>query len=292
MKENSIFTDLWVPIVTPFSAGQIDHIALRQLTQHLASQGIAGFVVCGSTGEAAALSKAEQLAALQSVQSVTTLPVIMGVSGYHLEDTVAWVRELSTLPLNGLLVSAPHYIRPSQSGLIQWFTAMADASRLPIIIYDIPSRTGVELHESTLLALSQHEHIVGIKDCGGHWIKTQSLIASGRLIVLAGDDANIFSTVALGGQGAIAAASHVHTHLFVAVIRLLKEGNLPQARALWSKLRPIIDALFAEPNPSPVKALLAHQGHLAPELRAPMGAASDSLEQRLIAMSKNLEVSG
>ena len=124
------FQGLWIPLVTPFQGGAVDHPALATLTAHLATQGVAGFVACGSTGEAAALDKAEQLAVLETVlRAAQGLPVVMGLSGYHLGQTVEWVTTLAQYPLAGLLVPAPHYIRPSQEGLLLWFSTLADASR-------------------------------------------------------------------------------------------------------------------------------------------------------------------
>jgi len=203
------FQGLWIPLVTPFHDGAVDHPSLARMTKKLAGQGIAGFVACGSTGEAAALDKAEQLAVLETVLDASQgLPVVVGLSGYHLGQTVEWVQTLARYPLAGLLVPAPHYIRPSQDGLLQWFRTLADASSVPLVVYDIPYRTGATLATDTLLALAEHPRICAIKDCGGNAAKTQALIADGRLAVLAGEDAQMFTTLALGGHGAIAASAH------------------------------------------------------------------------------------
>jgi len=284
------FSGLWIPLVTPFHDNAVDHAALRKLVRHLVPQGIAGIVVCGSTGEAAALSADEQLAVLDTVaQAAPGLPLVMGLSGYHLPDTLAWVHTLNSQKLAGLLVPAPHYIRPSQAGLLQWFTAIADASIHPVLVYDIPARTGVPLTLATLRALAQHPNITAIKDCGGDMPKTQALIADGQLQLLAGDDANIFTTLALGGRGAIAASGHVHTARLVALMQHVVRGELAAAQALWRPLLPLIDALFAEPNPGPVKALLAQQGWMQYEMRAPMTSASGELTERLAKLSASVE---
>lgn len=127
------FSGLWLPLITPFHNGAVDHPALTRLVQHYTKTGIAGFVACGSTGEAAALDDTEQLAVLDTVLlACDGLPVVMGLSGYHLPKTLAWVKTLSTRPIAGLLVPAPHYIRPSQAGLLHWFTAIAQASPTPV----------------------------------------------------------------------------------------------------------------------------------------------------------------
>ena len=277
------FSGLWIPLVTPFDQDKVDYGALKRLVAHYRATGIAGLVVCGSTGEAAALDEDEQLAVLQAVMAeAPSLPVIMGLSGYHLGKTAARVRTLSQLNLAGILLPAPSYIRPSQEGLIEWFTTLADASAVPVVLYDIPYRTGSQMALETIRALAMHPRIRALKDCGGDPAKTRSLIAHGQLQVLAGEDANIFTTVAAGGKGAIAAAAHLHTARFAEVVRRLRAGDVAGAGTLWKPLPPLIEALFAEPNPGPLKALLARQGLLRDELRSPMTRASAALVDQLV----------
>ena len=279
---DAVFSGLWIPLVTPFRDGAVDHPALAAMTATLAQYGVSGFVACGSTGEAAALDKAEQLAVLETVLGATQgLPVVMGLSGYHLGQTVAWVQTLARYPLAGLLVPAPHYIRPGQDGLLHWFRTLADASHVPLVIYDIPYRTGATLATETLLALAVHPRIRAIKDCGGNPAKTQALIADGRLAVLAGEDAQMFTTLALGGTGAIAASAHWQAPQFVELVALLRAGDLAAARQRWQALQPWVELCFAEPNPAPLKAVLAQAGWMRNELRAPMMPASQGLMERL-----------
>ena len=265
------FSGLWIPLITPFRKGLVDHESLGALVKRYALDGVSGFVVCGSTGEAAALDDNEQLAVQQTVLGhAGQIPVVMGVSGYHLPKMLAWVKALSIYPIAGLLVPAPHYIRPSQAGLEAWFTTIADAATAPLIVYDIPYRTGVVIELATLMRLAAHLNIKAIKDCGGDAAKTRALIADGRLAVLAGEDLLIFATVAQGGAGAIAASAHVYTTAFVDVIRHLRNGDLTQARRAWEPLPAMIEAMFAEPNPASIKAALAAQGLIQNELRLPM----------------------
>jgi 4-hydroxy-tetrahydrodipicolinate synthase len=283
------FTGLWIPLVTPFRDGAVDHPALRALVRKLAPRGIAGFVACGSTGEAAAFDADEQLAVLDTVLAAADgLPVVMGVGGYNLPRALAMATAACEHGAAGLLIAPPCYVRPAQAGVLDWFRTLADASTVPVVLYDIPYRTGVELPLATLLALAEHPRIRALKDCGGDAAKTQALIADGRLALLAGEDAQIFGAMALGAAGAIAASAHLHTERFVRVIALLAEGRLHEARALWQPLQPWIAALFSEPNPGPVKALLAHAGDIGPDLRAPMTPASAPLLQRLLALQAPL----
>ncbi|GKS90394.1 dihydrodipicolinate synthase family protein [Acidovorax sp. SUPP2539] len=276
------FSGLWIPLVTPFRQGAVDHAALKALVQRLRGTGIAGFMACGSTAEAGALDTPEQDAVLATVLAhAGGLPVVMGVSGCHMGQVLARVRSLAPQPLAGLLVSAPHSIRPSQAGLQQWFEAIADASAVPLVVYDIPYRTGATLDLATLRGLAAHPNLRAVKDCGGSPAKTQALIADGTLQMLAGEDAQAFTTVALGGAGAIAASAHWQTAEWVACLNAVAAGDLVQARGLWQRILPWVERFFAEPNPAPIKALLAAQGEMADELRAPMTSASPALVQRL-----------
>lgn len=289
------FSGLWVPLVTPFVAGSVDHAALGRILQHLVRAGVTGLVVCGSTGEAAALSDDEQLAVLRTVgHHASGLPLVMGVGGSQLASTLAWLRTVNAgaaqeLPaLHGVLVSAPSYIRPAQAGLLHWFRTLADTSAAPLVLYDIPYRTGVALERETLLTLAAHPNIRAIKDCGGDHAKTQALLRDGRLQLLAGEDLQVFSTLALGGAGAIAASAHIHPQRWVALVAALRAGDLAGARQLWQPLAPLVEALFSEPNPAPVKALLeqAHGAHS--DLRPPMTAMSAAGRERLLALNAQL----
>jgi 4-hydroxy-tetrahydrodipicolinate synthase len=278
----SIFSGIWVPVITPFADGAVDHAALRRLVRLYADAGVAGLVALGTTGEPAALEAAEQDAVLATIfAEAGARPVLAGVSGNHTASLHARVAQLNEWPVAGLLVSAPYYIRPSQAGLIEHFATLADLSRTPVVLYDIPYRTGVRLELDTLLTLAAHPQIQAVKDCAGSFDTTLALILDGRLQVLAGDDINLFNTLCMGGSGAIAASAHVRPERFVALYRALTEGRLDEGRAIFHTLVPLIRALGSEPNPGPVKAALAGQGMIRDELRAPMTRASDDLHERL-----------
>jgi 4-hydroxy-tetrahydrodipicolinate synthase len=284
------FSGIWVPLVTPFAQGAIDHGALRGLVERLEAAGVAGVVVCGSTGEAALLSEREQRAVLDTVLAARhALPVLMGLGGVAplalRDELLRWAER----PLQGFLVAPPAYVRPSQAGVIDYFHTLADASPLPLVLYDIPARTGTRIERATALVLAAHPRIAAIKDCGGSEADTQALIDDGRLQVLAGDDARIFDTLCHGGHGAIAASAHLRPDLFVRLHRRLRAGELLPARALWSALRPWIELAFADPNPAVIKAALASLGHLADEVRAPMTLARAPTRERLAAVLHALQ---
>ncbi|GAB5341053.1 4-hydroxy-tetrahydrodipicolinate synthase [Pseudomonas fluorescens] len=278
----SSFQGIWVPVVTPFHDGAIDFIGLRRLISHLLDKHVAGIMVCTTTGEAASLSRSEQLAVLDAVlQQVPAHRVVMGLSGNNQIELLQFQREILTRPVAGLLVPAPSYIRPSQAGLEAFFHTVADASGVPIILYDIPYRTGVTFEQATLLSIIKHPRIVAIKDCGGNLANTLALIASGEVAVLCGEDMQIFNALCLGASGAIAASAHVQTADFVALCQQVRDNQLVEARATFFTLLPLINTLFMEPNPAPVKAALALEGLIGSELRAPMQAASARVQQAL-----------
>ena len=291
----SIFSGIWVPLITPFADGEVDHAALRALVRRYADAGIAGLVALGTTGEPAALDDAEQDAVLATIldearaaahsthgADARALPVLVGVSGNHTASMKERIEQLNALPIAGVLMAAPYYIRPSQAGIVGHFTALADASDKPVVLYDIPYRTGVRLELDTLLTLAAHPRIEAVKDCAGSLDTTLALIRDGRLQVLTGEDINIFNTLCLGGSGAIAASAHLRPERFVALYRALSAGRLDEGRRIFHELAPLIQALFAEPNPAPVKALLAAQGLIRDELRMPMTRAGDALVARLM----------
>jgi 4-hydroxy-tetrahydrodipicolinate synthase len=249
---------------------------------HYRAAGVHGLVACGTSGEAAALDAGEQLLVLDAILAEAgDLPVAMGLAANHLGQVLARVRQLGERPLAGLLASAPAYVRPAQDGLRLWFEALADASRIPLVVYDIPYRTGVTLDTATLLALAGHANIVAVKDCGGSLEKTIALIADGRLAVMAGEDLQTLTTLALGGAGAIAASAHVRPDLYVALFDAARTGAWDRARELFHALAPVIRLLYRHPNPGPVKAVLAMLHGCRDTLRPPMTSPDEHLRAAL-----------
>ena len=282
------FSGVWIPIVTPFRDHRVDHGALAALVRRLAGDGVAGFVVCATTGEAPLLSDAERSDVLATIKASTSLPLIMGASATTADEVLRRVAAAAAHAPTAFLVTPPPYLRPSQDALKTFFTTIADASPAPLVVYDIPARTGVRLELATQLSLAAHPNIAALKDCGGRIYQTEALIADGRLQVLCGNDNEWFSTRCLGGAGAIAASAHLCTRLFVAFDAALARGDLATGRALWRRLKPLAVGLFEEPSPGPVKAVLAAQGECANELRAPMTVASPGLVDRLMSLVEAL----
>lgn len=284
------FAGIWLPLVTPFKAGgagagTVDHAALARLVRHLAAQGAAGFVACGSTGEAAMLDEAEQQAVLATViDAAGDKPVLMGLAGTRPERVAQRAQALATAARPaGWLLTAPAYVRPSQAGIVDFFHHVASATPLPLVAYDIPARTGVRIQPATLQALADHPRIVAVKDCSGDRAAADTVLADGRLALLAGNDDELFEQLARGAVGGITASAHLATAQFVALASALRgEGRLGEARALWHRLAPITRAAFAEPNPAPIKAALAAQGWMDDALRAPMQPAQRATAEALL----------
>ncbi|QRY77175.1 4-hydroxy-tetrahydrodipicolinate synthase [Pseudomonas sp. PDNC002] len=286
----SSFRGIWVALATPFRSGEIDFAALQGLVSKLLEDGVAGFVVCGTTGEAAALSHDEQLAVLDAVlQWVPPRQVIMGLAGNNLRELLAFQQDVQRRPLAGVLVPAPYYIRPSQQGLEAFFQTVADASSVPLVLYDIPYRTGVRIERETLRRIVRHPNIAAIKDCGGDVETTLALIADGTVEVLTGEDLQIFANLCLGGAGAISASAHVRADLYVRMQREMEANDVNAARRTFQRLLPWMQAAFAEPNPAAVKGALAVQGLIANELREPMQACSAATLERLHKVLADLE---
>lgn len=276
------FQGIWVALVTPFRNGEIDFASLDRLAGSLLDDGVAGLVVCGTTGEAAALSQEEQLAVLDAVlQRVPAQRVIMGLAGNQLSALLDLQREIQRRPLAGLLVPAPYYIRPSQAGLEHFFATLADAAEIPLVLYDIPYRTGVRIERETLRRIVRHPNIQAIKDCAGDAETTMALIADGQVQVLAGEDTQIFNTMCLGGAGAISASAHIRADLYVRLHQRVTAGDLAGARQLHYQLLPWMQAAFAEANPSAIKAALALLGLLEEETRAPLLPCTAATRQQL-----------
>lgn len=278
----SVFRGIWVALVTPFRAGEIDFAALHEVVHRLLDDGVAGLVVCGSTGEAAALSRDEQLAVLDAVlQWVPPQRVIMGLAGNNQRELLAFQQQVQQRPLAGLLVPAPYYIRPSQQALEGFFQTVADAASVPLVLYDIPYRTGVRIERETLRRIVRHPRIAAIKDCGGDLATTLALIADGDVAVLAGEDLNIFNNLCMGGSGAISASAHIRADLYVQMQQQLDKGDLTKARHTFYRLLPWMHTAFAEANPAVIKKALALQGLMTDELREPMLPCSPATAAQL-----------
>ncbi|MFC5473152.1 4-hydroxy-tetrahydrodipicolinate synthase [Paraherbaspirillum soli] len=277
------FDGIWVPLVTPFHNGRIDFLSTQRLVENLLQAGIHGLVACGTTGEAATLSDDEQTALLAAVLEAADgrCPVLMGLGGSDTRAVAARAAGLRDAALAGFLISAPSYVKPSQQGIRLHFQTIAAATDRPIVLYNIPGRTGVNIEPATMRALAADPHFVAVKESGGSVSQLTALINQTPLKVLSGDDSLLLTTLCLGGHGAISAAAHIRPDLYVQMFDLVRAGQLAHARAIFNALLPLIELLFSEPNPGPVKTALAIQGKIHEELRLPMTPMSSAGKEKM-----------
>ncbi|AOJ11459.1 4-hydroxy-tetrahydrodipicolinate synthase [Burkholderia mayonis] len=282
MHMQSRFEGIWLPIITPFHDGEIDHPALARLARHYAAERIAGFVAGATTGEGALLHAGEQEAIFATLRDAApNLPIVLGVTASATHAAAERARELASLRPDGLLATPPVYVRPSQAGVQRHIEAIVEAADLPVLVYNIPYRTGVNVELDTLQALSRDARVVGVKECGGTLERMLRLVHETPLRIFSGDDNQNFAALCAGAHGVIASAAHVLPAWHVRIHALLRDGRLDDARRIAAALQPLVADLFAEPNPAPVKALLAAQGWCDNALRLPFLPVSDALAARL-----------
>jgi 4-hydroxy-tetrahydrodipicolinate synthase len=283
---------VYVPVVTPFQAdGRVALDAVEGLCRHFLDSGAAGIVALGTTGESAALDATEKRNVIDACARVCVerqAQLIVGAGTNNTAASVAAVEALRDVEgLTAVLSVVPYYVRPSEAGCIEHFRAVAKASPAPLVIYNIPYRTGRGLGPASLLTLAGLSNIAGVKQSVGALdIETLELLAGAPdgFHVLCGDDAFLYPTVLMGGSGAIAAAAHACTDRFVAMIECGLAGKIDDGRAHAEALLPVAKALFVEPNPSVIKGVLHAQGRIpTPELRLPMTRASDAAVQAALA---------
>jgi 4-hydroxy-tetrahydrodipicolinate synthase len=288
-RSQSRLQGLWLPLVTPFRDGDLDEPSLRRMVRHYATGPVDGLILAATSGEGMTLSMSELERLVATVRSEVldsrrTMPVCLGLSGAStaklrdaLDETAAW-------PIDFYLIASPYYTRPSQRGLVQHFEALADHAAWPIVLYNIPYRTAVNLTNETLLRLAEHRNIVGIKDCSAD--REQSIDFLRRrpsgFGVLTGEDAQYFDALTDGADGAILLSAHLETEAFASVRTLLKQGDRDAAQACWEGIAELTKLLFAEPSPAPAKYWLARTGLIdSAEVRLPMVEVGAELAARL-----------
>jgi 4-hydroxy-tetrahydrodipicolinate synthase len=280
---------LWLPLVTPFRDSELDVPSLRRLVRHYAGRPIDGLILAATSGEGLLLSIAEfeRLVTLVREELDATghdLPVCLGLAGAATAKMLDMLDETAAWPIDGYLVSSPYYLRPSQRGLQQHFTALADRAASPIVLYNIPYRSGVNLTNETLLALAEHQNIVGMKDCGADRAASIELLRlrPAGFRVLTGEDALYHDALLDGADGAVLLSAHLETDTFAAVMAHLKMGDRDAAAACWQDVCELTRLLFTEPSPAPAKYWLARTGLIdSAEVRSPMVAVGSELAARL-----------
>ena len=280
------FSGVWLPIVTPFVDGEIDYPGYERLVDHYVRAGVTGIIPLGTTGESPTVDETETETLIErTVETVNgRVPIVVGVSGNDTRKVVKTIKRLERHRIDGLLATCPYYNRPSQDGLRAHFTHLAEATDRPILIYNIPYRTGVNLANDTLLALAELPNIAGVKDSSGDVAQSLALLRRRPegFSVLTGEDAYFYTMLAHGGDGGILASAHLETEAFLAVYERMAANDHHGARVVWSTLEAMIPLLFKEPNPMPVKHCLWRAGLIrSPECRLPMTRVSPALGHEL-----------
>ena len=280
---------LWLPLVTPFCDGVVDETSFRRLVRHYASLPIDGLILAATSGEGLTLGMSE----LEWIVAVTRealsearcyLPICLGLSGSHTRKMCHALDETAGWAIDGYLISSPYYSRPLQRGLLQHFTMLADHASWPIVLYNIPYRSSVNLETDTLLELARHPNIVGMKDCSANRAQSIDLLRRrpAGFRVLTGDDAEYFEALSDGADGGILLSAHFETATFAAIHTLVKQGESEAARERWDSVFDLTRLLFAEPSPSPAKYWLSRLGLIdSAEVRLPMVEVGADLARRL-----------
>ncbi|MGE0554470.1 MAG: 4-hydroxy-tetrahydrodipicolinate synthase [Gemmatimonadales bacterium] len=273
-------------LVTPFTTeGRIDFDALSKLVDWQIEQGIDFLVACGSTGEAQTLSREEREAVVAAAVRVAKgrVPVVAGATSSDTASLVDEVKAMCELGVQAVMTACPYYNKPTQAGLERHFTMMADAASVPLIVYNVPGRTAINLDPRTTLRLARHPNILAVKEASGNLGQIARIIAERPegFLVLSGDDPLALAVIAMGGDGLISVISNAAPNATAALVGAALRSDLAAARSLHYALLPLMDACFIESNPIPVKAALALMGRMSPMVRLPLLPAASSTEAAL-----------
>lgn len=269
------FTGCGTALVTPFRRdGSLEEATLRKLVRRQIEAGVDFLVPCGTTGESPTLTREEHLRVAEITVEVANgkVPVLAGAGGYNTAEVIATARELAAIGVDGILSVTPYYNKPTQEGLYQHYKAIAAAVSLPIILYSVQGRTGVNIEPATVKRLAEIENIAGIKEASGNIAQMSAILNAvpNHFLVLSGDDSITLPLIALGGRGIISVVSNEIPAEMTRLTKLCLEGDFSAARAVHRRYAPLMEVNFVESNPIPVKAAMAEMGLLEPVWRLPL----------------------
>jgi 4-hydroxy-tetrahydrodipicolinate synthase len=275
---------VYLPIITPFHRSQVDLDSFRSLLQHYIGLGINGVIPLATTGEAPTIEEEEFFEIVETTVEIVAsrIPILIGISANNTIKALHIVQSLAKYAVQGYLVTSPYYNLPSQQGIYEHFRKLAEATDRQIIIYNIPYRTGRNIENETIFRLSKVPNIAGIKDSCGSIAQTIELLREREpgFSVMTGEDMLFYLNVVSGGSGGVLAAAHVQTERFTRVFELVRNNDHRQALQEWNKFSRHIPLLFKEPNPAPVKYVLAKKGLIkSEEVRLPLVTISDALKK-------------
>ncbi len=278
-----MFSGSYVALVTPFLDGKIDFKRLEELIDLHLEQGTDGIVPCGTTGESATMSHEEHEVVIRAVVERVQgrIPVLAGTGSNNTAEAIRLTRFAQDVGASGALLITPYYNKPTQTGLVRHFEAIASETTLPLVLYNVPSRTGVNMLPPAVIECAKIPNVVGIKEASGSIDQTVEIVRETDLSVLSGDDSLTLPLMSVGARGVISVAANVAPRMVADMTRLASSGDFAAARELHLNLFPLFGGLFVETNPIPVKAALAMQGRIGTELRLPMTEMSEELKPGL-----------
>ena len=290
-------TGLGTALVTPFTRdGAVDEAAVRLLVRRQVAAGVHFVSPCGTTGEAPTLSQAEKLRIVEIVldEVAGRVPVLPGAGGYDTREVIALTRAFEQMGVGGILSVTPYYSKPTQDGLFEHYKAIAGSTSLPIVLYNVPGRTGVNLEVRTVARLAEIPNIVGLKEASGNVIQMCEVYAAcgAEFLLLGGDDPLTVAVMAIGGRGIISVASNAMPAEMVQIVELCERGDYAAARKLHTWLLPFIQVNFVEANPIPVKAAMAAMGLLEEVYRLPLVPPSAGARDRIMHVMQDLKMLG
>ena len=272
MEKKSVFRGVGTALVTPFSGGKIDYDALSGLIERQISAGISALVIGGTTGEAATLDREERYELFKRSRDMVAgrCPVIFGTGTNDTRGAVRHTEEAERIGCDGVLVVTPYYNRGTRDGVVRHYKEIAAATSLPVILYNVPTRTGVNLSLDVLEELAEVENIVGIKEAQDSQDRLTDIAAMDSLRLYAGNDSATYSVLSLGGDGVISVVSNLYPRETVEICKAYFEGRREEAFRLQMRLLPVIKALFLETNPAPLKYAMWQAGLCSADMRLPM----------------------
>ena len=287
-----MFSGSLVAIVTPFRRGRVDERALTELIEWQIARGTNGIVPCGTTGESATLSHEEHNRVIELTVEVVNrrVPVIAGTGSNSTEEAIALTQHAKQAGADGALLITPYYNKPTQEGLYRHYKAVAEAVDIPLVLYNIPGRTGVNMLPSTIARLSAIQTIVGVKEGSGSVQQASDIVqmCGDRFAVLAGDDSLTLPMMAVGGKGVITVTANVVPQEMAELVKTFSAGQIAESRRIHFKLSPLFAALFLETNPIPVKEALGMMGKIDPELRLPLCRMAQDTREKLSCVLKDM----
>lgn len=292
-----MFTGCGTALVTPFRQDEsLDEATLRKLVRRQIEAGINFLVPCGTTGESPTLDHDEHLRVIEIVveEANGQVPVLAGAGGYHTRKVITLVHELEKLKVSGILSVTPYYNRPTQEGLYQHYKAIAESTSLPVIVYSVQSRTGVNVEPATLARLADLKNIAGVKEASGNISQMAKILASvpESFTVLSGDDAITLPLISLGGRGIISVASNEIPAEMARLATAALQGDFETARRFQRQYQGLMDVNFIESNPQPVKYAMSLMGLLEPVWRLPMVAPQAASQQKIESVLQKMRLLG